>query len=40
MSNQTILAELKNVHFYYDHRHVLENVSLKLEKGSFLGLVG
>lgn len=40
LSNQTILAELKNVHFYYDHRHVLENVSLKLEKGSFLGLVG
>ncbi|MDQ0205568.1 metal ABC transporter ATP-binding protein [Alkalicoccobacillus murimartini] len=40
MANQTILAELKNVHFHYENRHVLEDVSLQLEKGSFLGLVG
>ncbi|MCM2677824.1 metal ABC transporter ATP-binding protein [Alkalicoccobacillus plakortidis] len=40
MTNQTILAEIKDVHFYYEDRHVLENVSLQLKKGSFLGLVG
>ncbi|TSB46736.1 metal ABC transporter ATP-binding protein [Alkalicoccobacillus porphyridii] len=40
MTNQTMLAELKNIHFYYGSRHVLEDVSLQLTKGSFIGLVG
>lgn len=40
MTNQTMLAELKDIDFYYGNRHVLEDVSIQLKKGSFVGLVG
>lgn len=32
--------EVKNVNFAYDGRQVLRNVSLKIEKGEFVGIIG
>ncbi|MFC0558074.1 metal ABC transporter ATP-binding protein [Halalkalibacter alkalisediminis] len=37
---QTEAVELKNISFHYGNQKVLENVSLTIKKGSFLGLVG
>jgi len=37
---QTKAVELKNISFHYGNQKVLENVSLTIQKGSFLGLVG
>jgi zinc transport system ATP-binding protein len=33
-------VQIDNISFYYGNQKVLENVSLKIAKGSFLGLVG
>jgi zinc transport system ATP-binding protein len=32
--------QIKNISFHYGNQNVLENVSLQIKKGSFLGLVG
>ncbi|MGB9779804.1 metal ABC transporter ATP-binding protein [Caldanaerobacter sp.] len=32
--------EVKNVNFSYDGRQVLKNISLKIEKGEFVGIIG
>lgn len=39
--NMMILVfELKNVNYYYDHKKVLENINIKINKGEFLVIVG
>lgn len=35
-----IVVKLENINFKYENKIVLENVNLKIERGSFLGLVG
>ncbi|PTG82607.1 zinc ABC transporter ATP-binding protein, partial [Staphylococcus chromogenes] len=37
--NQPIF-ELKDIDFYYDHKKVLENINIKINKGEFLAIVG
>ncbi|WP_442857082.1 metal ABC transporter ATP-binding protein [Bacillus sp. FJAT-45037] len=34
------VVEIKDVSFRYGHRHVLENITLPIKQGAFLGLVG
>lgn len=34
------IIEVENLSFRYDHRTVLENINLTVDKGTFLGLVG
>lgn len=36
----TPVFELKNVNYYYDHKKVLENINIKINKGEFLAIVG
>lgn len=40
MTGETPVVELKNIWFSYDQGPVLEDVSLSVTKGSFLGIVG
>ncbi|GAE33428.1 metal ABC transporter ATP-binding protein [Halalkalibacter akibai] len=40
VSIQTDAVEIENVSFYYGNQQILENISLQIPKGSFLGLVG
>lgn len=34
------LIELKNINFSYDSKKILNNISLKIQKGEFIGLIG
>lgn len=34
------IIEMKHVSYSYDHRNVIEDINLKIEEGTFLGLVG
>ena len=34
------IFELKDIDFYYDHKKVLENINIKINKGEFLAIVG
>ncbi len=38
--DQHAAIRMNQVSFRYDHRNVLENISLTVNKGAFLGLVG
>jgi zinc transport system ATP-binding protein len=40
MNNVPYILEIENVSFRYQDRNVLENISLRIQKGDFLGLVG
>ena len=39
-NTMTPVFELKNVNYYYDHKKVLENINIKINKGEFLAIVG
>ncbi|NOS39089.1 ATP-binding cassette domain-containing protein, partial [Staphylococcus aureus] len=39
-NTMTPVFELKNVNYYYDHKKVLENITIKINKGEFLAIVG
>ena len=32
--------ELRNLDYYFDNKHVLENINIKINKGEFLAIVG
>ncbi|MGV3244048.1 metal ABC transporter ATP-binding protein [Staphylococcus sp. 11261D007BR] len=34
------IFELKNIDFFYNHKKVLENINIKINKGEFLAIVG
>ena len=36
----TPVFELKNIDYYFDHKQVLENINIKINKGEFLAIVG
>ena len=36
----TPVFELRNINYYFDNKHVLENINIKINKGEFLAIVG
>ena len=36
----TPVFELRNLDYYFDNKHVLENINIKINKGEFLAIVG
>lgn len=36
----TPVFELRNIDYYFDNKHVLENINIKINKGEFLAIVG
>lgn len=40
MKENPPIIELKHIYYRYDRENVLEDVSLKIQKGAFLGIVG
>ena len=30
----------RNINYYFDNKHVLENINIKINKGEFLAIVG
>ena len=32
--------ELRNLDYYFDNKHVLENINIKINQGEFLAIVG
>jgi zinc transport system ATP-binding protein len=36
----TPVFELRNINYYFDHKQVLENINIKINKGDFLAIVG
>ncbi len=36
----TPVFELRNLDYYFDNKHVLENINIKINQGEFLAIVG
>ena len=36
----TPVFELNNIDYYFDNKHVLENINIKINRGEFLAIVG
>lgn len=40
MVNEPLSIEIQDLSYRYEHEYVLENINLRIEQGSFLGIVG